>query len=141
MRYNYKVSSYKHINRKQNFRHATFTLGFDPMRESKGAGGLLNVHDKIIAYMPRTPSRKHSSSPPLPHKKFSGSAQGLLKGTQWTKSILKCTCKRIQALEMISRPFEQTVIWQSYIPYHLRISIVIFSEYKVNLRQHRKPAY
>lgn len=38
------------------------------MRESKGAGGLLNVHDKIIAYMPRTPSRKHSSSPPLPHK-------------------------------------------------------------------------
>lgn len=41
------------------------------MRESKGAGGLLNVHDKIIAYMPRTPSRKHSSSPPLPHKKFS----------------------------------------------------------------------
>lgn len=54
------------------------------MRESKGAGGLLNVHDRIIAYMPRTPSRKHSSSPPPPppHKKFSGSAQGLLKGTQ-----------------------------------------------------------
>lgn len=25
------------------------------MRESKGAGGLLYVHDKIIAYMPRTP--------------------------------------------------------------------------------------
>lgn len=52
------------------------------MRESKGAGGLLYVHDKIIAYMPRTPSCKHNSSPPLSLKKFSESTHGLLKGTQ-----------------------------------------------------------